>query len=165
MRNKLLVLIILLINLNFIIAQIPTYHQFYGSVIDSEGNVVDKNLDIEAYINETLVGSVTTKNGTYGEKVLFFVEDGENGDLIEFFINDILSGNYTFMNEETTELDLVWPCGNGIFEKSKGEQCDSDAIPSNCRKEGYDSGVLKCTFDCKLDFSDCKHHTGGGGGS
>lgn len=42
-------------------------------------------------------------------------------------------------------------CGNGVVEE--GEECDGTNLGSKtCESEGYASGTLGCTADCKFDF-------------
>jgi len=47
-------------------------------------------------------------------------------------------------------------CGDGKL--SINEVCDSElfSTPTSCDHYGYDTGIVKCTPNCSLDFSDCK---------
>ena len=115
-------------------AQIPTFQQFYGEIRDSGGNpVTDKNVTIETYISGNLQGSCQGENGRYGYSPLCFVENGANGDTIEFKINGFVSGTYIFEDSATTELNQAFQetspsCGDASCSGS--ETCGS--CPQDC---------------------------------
>ncbi len=106
-----------------IVMGIPTFHHFYGSVVDVNGSLVNDTLNIVAYINGSSYGGIIATEGAYGYSELFFIEDGSNGDIIEFYVDGYASVNYTFTNEGATELNLVLNesgedilCGNGMID-------------------------------------------------
>jgi flagellar basal body-associated protein FliL len=165
MKKQILMMMVVMVCVlcaSFVIAQVPTYHQFYGETKNHDGTNLTESMQVEVYIDVELKGTVTSSNGKYGYNPLFFVENGQDGQTIKFYINDVLSGNYTFQDEQTTYLDLVWPCGNG--QLNEGEECDGSNIPKTCSSYGYSSGSLTCTSHCKISTSQC---TSGGstGGS
>lgn len=128
--NKLIMMVTLILLIPVVMG-IPTFHHFYGSVVDVNGNPVSGTVYVVAYIDGEPHGSIASVNGAYGYDTLFFVEDGNNGDTITFYTNGYESATDIFENEQATELDLTLDesqeqvlCGNGI--------CDSWEDCGNC---------------------------------
>lgn len=86
----------------------PTYHQFYGTVKYSHGpDAIDGTLVI-AEVNSINFSAVVS-NGKYGYSPLFLVENANDADLIEFFVNDNKEAEYTFEDGAATQLNLIIP--------------------------------------------------------
>lgn len=67
--------------------------------------------------------------------------------------SDIICGDNKCVDSK--KIDVI-RCGNGILEVEYAEQCDgSDLDSQTCVTQGFESGVLGCTSDCKFDASDC----------
>ncbi len=137
--NKGIISIITLILLAPAVIAIPSFHHFYGNVIDTDGNPVSGTVYIVAYIDNAPHGSIASVNGAYGYDTLFFVEDGNTGDTITFYTNGYESATYTFENEQATELELTLDesqdqvlCENGICDS--GEDCSN--CPGDCGQCG-----------------------------
>lgn len=128
--NKLISILTLILFIPIAMA-IPSFHQFYGNVEDTGGTVITDTVYVVTYIGGAPYSSTTSSNGQYGySPLLFFVEDGIDGDTIEFYLNGYLATSQTFANEAGTELDLVLDestgnvlCGNGLCDS--WEDCDS----------------------------------------
>lgn len=157
--RKTISIIALIIFSAIVLAQIPTFHQFYGPVHDTDGIVITTPIAVVTYYNGVPQKSQFSIDGNYGYSELMFIENLEDGNLIEFFTDGYASSTYIFNNEETTELILVYDnstprvlCDNGILDL--GEECDSSIIPSSCSALGYTRGTLACT-DCMFDTSPC----------
>lgn len=140
------------------LAQVPTYHQFYGNVVDVNGTLVERSVEIKACINGSVYGTLS-ENGSYGEDDLFFVENGEDGQIIGFYVDDYFSLNYTFKNEETSEINLVLSCsdfdGDGYgLGCAKGNDCDDSDAGKN----------LDCTSSLPPSMPGGGSSGGGGGG-
>ena len=149
-------LIFLIANLCYVFAQPPTFHQFYGNIDYENGTPVDFDVTLVANTTSGGYGSGISNKNLYGfvEKGLFFVNNGINGEEINFYVYGILTEAYfSFTDEETTELNLIWPCGNGVFEENLGEKCDLTDITATC-PVGY-SGSVSCTSHCTVDYSAC----------
>ncbi len=57
---------------------------------------------------------------------------------------------------ERCRQDCCPNCGNGVFEATEGEECDSLALGGlTCALFGCQGGALVCTDWCALDFSGC----------
>ena len=172
MKKKILFLTMcmVLFNLCFVIA-IPTYHQFYGDILDSNSTLVSGEHAIRAEVGGILYGQTVGSAGHYGIDSVFFVEDLTNEAEINFYVDGILSGSFIFQSEATTELDLIWPCGDGIIDTDSEEECDGANITTSCTSEGFDKGTVSCSDICRVDISDCENDVddggdddGGGGG-
>ena len=82
-------------------------HQFYGTVTVN-GVSAPNNLFIEAKIG-TSVYTTVTKDGKYGYDPIFYVEDpnaNRQGAKVEFFVEGVKAGQFTFDNGKVTKLDL-----------------------------------------------------------
>jgi len=94
------------------IYQPPTMHQFYGNIISSNGNLIEKKLIISVMVNQTLCKTYTTNNGKYGYEPLFIIQDVLNGQTIEFYIDSgekkIKVIECEFENFGLTNLDLIF---------------------------------------------------------
>jgi len=142
MHKKAVLFIFVLILASSAFAQVPTFHQFYGEVRNSSGNLLSGTATLSATINNIDSGSCTAVNGTYGQDGCF-VENGDDGDLIMFFISSSNIGNYTFKNEETTSLNFVYDvavpfCGDGVC--NAGETCSSCSDCGACRNNDGGGG-------------------------
>jgi hypothetical protein len=127
--NKLVVLMMVVLLVPVAMA-IPTFHHFYGDVVDVNGSVINDSFDVVTYIDGSPSGGVGATEGNYGYDELLFVEDGSDGDTVEFYVDGRSSVNNTFSNEGSTDLPLVFDdskeqvlCGNGICDF--GEDCSS----------------------------------------
>ncbi len=107
MNKKIGLVIFGIFFISFSLAQIPTFHQFYGSVLDVHGVQITQDVSVKAYINGNLVQTQISDNGHYGYSELFLVENRLDGEIITFTLDNYFSANYTFTNEEITQLDLV----------------------------------------------------------
>jgi len=107
--------IILLLVIHSVLAAPQPPHQFYGNVT-IDGSPAPEGTEITVKIDGVGYGSTTTSDGKYGYDPLFFVpaddpstdekEGGQNGDVIQFYVNDVLSGTYNFSSGDVTNLDL-----------------------------------------------------------
>ena len=89
-------ILIVLVNIGFIMAQVPTFHQFHGRILDVNGSFINvTGLGINAYVNGTLVESVGSTGGLYGYSNLFFVENRVDGEIIEFYTHNYPVANLT----------------------------------------------------------------------
>tara|TARA_Y100000310_G_scaffold239123_1_gene242678 strand:- start:442 stop:1329 length:888 start_codon:yes stop_codon:yes gene_type:complete len=130
-------------------AQPPTFHQFYGRVLDVNGTLIEESgLEIKASVDSEIKGvGLSDANSQYGYSQLFFVYNGQEGDTISFSVNDFPSSDYTFTNEATTELDLTLSCldldgdsyGLGC---DAGEDCDdtNSELNTDCTPPADDGG-------------------------
>ena len=124
-------------------AQIGVPHQFYGTVT-SNGNPAPAGLLIVAKIDGNDVGGTVTIEGKYGliPGEIFYVEDpngDRQGETIEFYVSDILAGEWTFSNGNSTELNLSVTgdiCGDGVC--TGGESCSS--CPVDCGQSQTGNG-------------------------
>ena len=114
-------------NIAMAIPEMP--HQFYGEV-SVNGHPAPDTVLIDARIESTVVSSAFVKEGKYGYEQIFYVIDPDGdreGDLVEFYINDVKAAEYTFVNGESTRLDLSVTipnfCGDTVCES--GESCST----------------------------------------
>lgn len=91
-------------------AQFPTFHQFYGMAGCIGGATAPDGSRVSASIDGTEVASTTTSGGGYGFDPLFFVENANDGDQIDFYVGDSFASTYLFQAEVTTNLDLYYLC-------------------------------------------------------
>tara|TARA_Y100000310_G_scaffold155538_1_gene155017 strand:+ start:4978 stop:5871 length:894 start_codon:yes stop_codon:yes gene_type:complete len=159
MKNKILIIIlsIFILNIGFVLAQVPTYHQFYGDIYDGNNTLITEDMPIVAKINNTSLEEGISSSELYGydSNDLFIVEDGVNGQEIEFYVYGMLSGTFIFENEKTTNLDLTLPCGDGVLDSGLGEECDTGNITETCATYGHSVGSVVCDAYCKVDASAC----------
>ena len=80
---------------------IPSPHGFHGIISYSNGTLIEEGT-ILAKINEGLVGSSDIIDGSYD-----LIVESEYGEIINFYFEDELIGNYTFKAFEVTELNFV----------------------------------------------------------
>lgn len=127
---------IAVIFISCIYAQPPTFHQFFGNVHYNNGSLVSEITSVKAYFNGSLVQVQNTSAGYYGYTPLFFVEGGTNGGTVTFTVNDYFSANYTFLNEEITQLDLLY--------NSTSQLVCLDVDLDSYSQTGGSCGVLDC---------------------
>ena len=91
-------------------AQVPTFHQFSGNILNVSGEPSSGNFTVYAFMNGTLAGYGDAINGAYGADPLFFVEgiSGQEGEVVSFYIDGYYSANTTFMEEGYSDLNLVY---------------------------------------------------------
>jgi hypothetical protein len=118
-------------------AAIPTYHQFYGQTLYTNGTTAIENLSVKAYVNGSLVNDILSENGYYGYSPVYLVEGGVNGQVITFTVNNYFSTNYTFSDENTTYLDLVYNVSAPVI-------CTDTDLDSYNGTGGATCGVLDC---------------------
>ncbi len=107
-KKFILVLIFGMVLISLVFAQPPTFNQFYGFIFNESGDPIETNVQVTAYINGSLVGSVQSVNDTYGYTDLFFAEGGIDGQIISFYVDSYFSLNYSFFeHENVTQLDLT----------------------------------------------------------
>mgnify|MGYP001585153718 CR=1 FL=1 len=104
-----LIFLAALIFLKLLIAQPPTFHQFYGYVLDINGTPITTGVMIEAFVNGSVVTTgFSDSNGKYGYSPLYFVQGGRTGDTISFSLDNYFATNYTFAEENITQLNLTY---------------------------------------------------------
>lgn len=108
MKKGVLIFVFALTFLAGVLAQPPTFHQFYGGVTFAEnGSAVGANYSVKAYFNGSLIEEgLTDSSGNYGWFDLFIVENVVDGSTLTFSVDDRFVTNYTFSNEGITQLDL-----------------------------------------------------------
>ena len=146
----------ILLSMNFVIAQVPTYHQFYGDIYFTNGTLSEQSHTVVVKFDGDNYGETVGGVGNYGYKDLFFVENLNGGEEIDFYIFGIYSGSFDFLSEETTELDLVWSCGDSFLNESAGEECEFGNISAVCADYGFSLGTVQCT-NCNFDVSSCSN--------
>ncbi len=142
MVNKNLILALVVVFVSFAYAQqIPSFHQFYGQIVNTGGSIITSpNYNVQAYINGSLINELMSENGYYGYNEVFLVENGVNGNVITFTLDGYFSANYTFANEQTTQLNLVY-------------NTSAPLICINNDGDGYNGTGGACgTLDCN-DFN------------
>jgi len=136
MRNKFILIIFGIFLISFCFAQPPTFHQFYGDVLNEDGFNVETDISISAYISGNLVQMNNNENGVYGYDDLFIVENADDGDIVNLYVDNYFSVGYVFSNEEITRLDLV-------LNTSATKYCiDADADGYNIT--GGSCGAVDC---------------------
>ncbi len=98
-------------------AQLGIPHQFWGSITDSNGNPAHDGELVIARMNGQDVSATTTKDGYYGYKPIFYVQDPKNnrdGKLIEFYIRNVKVAESIFQNGGTDELNLISTAGFSV---------------------------------------------------
>jgi len=137
--KKIIYLILALILIKVVLGLPPTFHQFYGTVKYSDGANTEDGTLITAKVNSVEFSTVTV-SGQYGYSPLFLVENANDGDIIEFFVNGNKDTDYIFEDSATTQLNLVisGKCGNSVCAGS--ETCSN--CPADCGScpSGGDSG-------------------------
>lgn len=109
MNSKIYLLGFGILFLFLVVAQPPTFHQFYGNVIYENGTLVPGNVTIVAVLGGESIGEIgKSVDGPYGYSPLFFVEDVVGGGEISFYLNGYFSASHTFVEEDSTYLDLVY---------------------------------------------------------
>ncbi len=104
-----IIILATLIFLKFLIAQPPTYHQFYGYVLDVNGTPITTGVMIDAVLNGSIVKTeFSDASGKYGHNPLYFVENGKTGDEIKFYLDSYFATNYNFVEEGITQLNLTY---------------------------------------------------------
>ncbi len=136
MRIKICLAILFGIFFISLVSAIPSPHAFYGTVSDSNENVVDGGL-ITAEINGIEVASANIIDGSYDLTV-----ESEYGGVIYFYflMTENPIANYTFDSFEVTELDFI------IQVPSLPEEDDDDQTSS-----GHTSDIeqtCKPSWDC-----------------
>ena len=137
MKNKIWLFAFVILFLSLASAQVPSFHQFYGSVLYPNGSLVTESVIITSSISGSFTGSTTSSNGQYGYTNLFFVEalSGTQAN-ISFAINGHFSRNYTFQEEQITQLNLTYNVSAPLI-------CiDEDG--DNYNIEGGDCGAVDC---------------------
>ena len=92
-----------------VFAQLGIPNQFWGDVSYNGASAPD-GLTIEAKIDGITVKETSVLAGRYGYDPLFFVTDpdeGREGKIIVFYINNIEASSSIFGNGKTTELSLA----------------------------------------------------------
>ena len=88
-------------------------HQFYGTVVFSNGSAPDGLLVEAKKVDGESIQSTVTKNGKYGYDPTFKVEDNNSvlaGKTIEFYVGGVKANETkTFTNGESTNLNLTVP--------------------------------------------------------
>lgn len=157
MGNKfiLLMLGIFLISTGF--AAIPTYHQFFGQTLYSNGTLATENLSVKAYLNGSLVNDILSENGYYGYFPVYLVEGGANGQVITFTVNNYFSTNYTFDDENTTYLDLTYNVSSSVIcidtdlDSYNGTGGSCGALDCNDLNNAVNPGVAE---NCGTNYDD-----------
>ena len=91
-------------------------HQFYGTVT-VDGAPAPYGTLVEAKIDGVTYATTTTVSGDYGVDPLFTVpaddpdvvgkEGGEDGDIIDFYVDGVWASDYTFQSGSVTLLNLI----------------------------------------------------------
>jgi len=125
MNKKLIILVFALTFIALALAQPPSFHQFYGEVRYDDAGLVTDPFYVRAFLNNTLVEETIIDQsylGHYGYSPVFLVEGGRDGDIIIFSIDNRFSTNYTFVEEETLELTLIYyPNGSLVCPDYDGD--------------------------------------------
>ncbi len=148
--HMMLGLVACLLAMATIVAAVPGVpHQFFGYVT-VEGQPAPNGIEIIVKIGNEIVGTAVTSGGTYGMgSDPFYIEDPDSnrdGDLLEFYINDVKKAEMTFKNGYSTYLNLTFEsfCGDSLC--GSGETCSS------------------CSTDCGACPAPSNPPSGGGGG-
>ena len=86
---------------NFVDAQPPLYHEFYGNITCNNDDTVKDGTTITAIVDGINVFSDTTSGGGY-----HIITEGRNGDLIEFNVESVNIVNQTFSWFTSTVLNI-----------------------------------------------------------
>jgi hypothetical protein len=109
---------------------VPSLHQFYGNVYEPNGSVAIEEYLIEAKYNGSVVSSAFVLDGKYGYTPVFVVEDLNDGDEIEFYLDSLKFDEIEFENFRFTELNLRYSdiCGDGYCASEIDVNCVSSTF-------------------------------------
>jgi hypothetical protein len=106
-------------------------HQFYGTVVFSNGSSPD-GLLVEARVDGESMQSTVTKNGKYGYDPLFKVEDNESslsGKTVRFFVGGIdTNSSITFKNGDASNVNLTVPGTAGTITKEANDVITNQTV-------------------------------------
>ena len=130
-------------------------HQFYGTVVFSNGSAPDGLLVEAKVINGVSIvstESTVTKNGKYGYDPLFKVEDNNStlsGETIEFYVDGIKANETAiFNNGASTPLNLTIPgssSSGSTSSTSGGTTSSGGASPSGGSTSPSGGGSITTT--------------------
>jgi hypothetical protein len=106
-----IILLAALVFLKFSLAQPPTFHQFYGNVLDVNGTLITTPLQIDAVLNGGPIPDETEfsdLSGRYGYDYLFILDEGRNGDTVRFYLDGYFATSYIFVEEGITNINLTY---------------------------------------------------------
>jgi hypothetical protein len=185
MHKKICLLMFGMFLISLAYAQVPTFHQFYGNVLYTNGTLVPGNVTITASIPESPNTIGYSANGIYGYNPLFFVdgESGMGGDTISFYVNGYFATDYIFEEEGITNLNLTLNISapvictdlDGDHYNSTGGSCglvdcnDNDpAIHPGATEicgNGVDEDCSGADLSCPTSSSSSSSSSSSGGGS